>query len=276
VIEVPLDGQLSRTVIFQNPDLSGELLDPTGDVDYWIYGPGNAAAIKTGTLTKNTADGDDGIFFLNIPASAANGFAAGSMYTLMVGAQVGIGAYRREVLDTIRVIAAAPPTAADVATAVWGAVARTLTANPGLDAAGVRAAVGLAAANTDTQLAAIGGKTAGLPADTAAVLAAILEDTAVIGALGAGLSNVPWNTAWAAPIKAQIDAALATDVIADSVPAVGARPTVKQALYVLVQFMLERAREGTTMTVYKPDGETPLMTLTMDDGGNPTAIGRAT
>jgi hypothetical protein len=198
------------------------------------------------------------------------------MYTLMVGAQVGIGAYRREVLDTIRVIAAAPPTAADVATAVWGAVARTLTANPGLDAAGVRAAVGLAAANTDTQLAAIGGKTAGLPADTAAVLAAILEDTAVIGALGAGLSNVPWNTAWAAPIKAQIDAALATDVIADSVPAVGARPTVKQALYVLVQFMLERAREGTTMTVYKPDGETPLMTLTMDDGGNPTAIGRAT
>ena len=36
---------------------------------------------------------------------------------------------------------------------VWAAGTRTLTANPGLDAAGVRAAVGLASANLDTQLA---------------------------------------------------------------------------------------------------------------------------
>lgn len=38
---------------------------------------------------------------------------------------------------------------------VWATVARTLTANPGLDAAGVRAAIGLAAANLDTQLDAL-------------------------------------------------------------------------------------------------------------------------
>jgi hypothetical protein len=45
--------------------------------------------------------------------------------------------------------------ATDIANAVWGAGTRTLTANPGLDAAGVRTAVGLASANLDTQLDAL-------------------------------------------------------------------------------------------------------------------------
>ena len=40
----------------------------------------------------------------------------------------------------------------------------------------------------------------GVEADTAA----ILIDTAVIGALGAGLSNIPWNTAWDAEVQSEV------------------------------------------------------------------------
>ncbi|CAE7345100.1 unnamed protein product, partial [Symbiodinium pilosum] len=60
----------------------------------------------------------------------------------------------------------------------------------GLDAAGVRAAVGLAAANLDTQLSAI------------------VTDTAEIGAAGAGLTAVPYNSAWDAEIQSEATDAL--------------------------------------------------------------------
>jgi hypothetical protein len=65
--------------------------------------------------------------------------------------------------------------------AVYDFTAAALAAAPsgGLDAAGVRAAVGLASANLDTQLSTI---------DT--VVDSILVDTAEIGAAGAGLTNI--------------------------------------------------------------------------------------
>lgn len=45
--------------------------------------------------------------------------------------------------------------AANALDAVWSTVVRTLTANPGLDAAATRAAIGMASANMDTQLTAL-------------------------------------------------------------------------------------------------------------------------
>jgi hypothetical protein len=51
---------------------------------------------------------------------------------------------------------------------------------------------------------------------------------------------------------------------------------LKQALYMLTQFMLERSISGTTMTVRKVDGTTALFTLTLNDGTTPTSITRAT
>lgn len=63
--------------------------------------------------------------------------------------------------------------------------------------------------------------------------------------------------------------------LADSIPADGSRPSVKQALYLLTQFMLERAVSGTTVTVKKPDGTTALFTLALDNATNPTSITRA-
>lgn len=70
--------------------------------------------------------------------------------------------------------------------------------------------------------------------------------------------------------------ALTDTAIADSVPADGSLPTVRQALYMITQFLMERAVSGTTVTVKKADGSTTLLTLTLDDGTTPTSITRAT
>lgn len=69
---------------------------------------------------------------------------------------------------------------------------------------------------------------------------------------------------------------LLTDAVPDSVPSDGSRPSIKQALYLLTQFMLERSVSGTTLTVKKPDGSTTLVTLTLDDATTPQSITRAT
>lgn len=72
------------------------------------------------------------------------------------------------------------------------------------------------------------------------------------------------------------DLAYPTYQLLDSVPADGTRPTIAQALYIISQFLTERAVSGTTMTVKKVDGSTALMTFTLNDAANPTSITRAT
>jgi hypothetical protein len=103
---------------------------------------------------------------------------------------------------------------------------------------------------------------------------AILVDTAEIGAAGAGLTAVPWNASWDAQVESEVADALEA-TIADSVPADGSRPSVKRALYMLTQFMLERSVASTTVIVKKPDGSKSLFTLTLDDDTAPTNITRA-
>lgn len=66
------------------------------------------------------------------------------------------------------------------------------------------------------------------------------------------------------------------EALADSVPADGSLPTMRQALYMIVQFLYERSVSGTTVTVKKVDGSTSLLTLTLNDGTTPTSISRAT
>jgi len=69
----------------------------------------------------------------------------------------------------------------------------------------------------DTEIAAITAAviTNAAGADVAADIIAlkaetvlILADTAVIGALGAGLSNIPWNSSWDAEVQSEVDDAL--------------------------------------------------------------------
>lgn len=108
---------------------------------------------------------------------------------------------------------------------------------------------------------AIKAKTDNLPSDPA--------DASVIAAAFAGLNDIS-----AADVLAQVNSALTT-AVADSIPADGSRPSPAQALYMLVQFMMERSVSGTTVTVKKPDGSTTLLTLTLDDATNPTSTTRA-
>jgi hypothetical protein len=100
----------------------------------------------------------------------------------------------------------------------------TATGFSTLDAAGVRGAVGLAAANLDTQLATIDGivdailvdtgtdipATLGSPAGAslAADIAATLALTDDIGVAGAGLTALPWNAAWDAEVQSEVADAL--------------------------------------------------------------------
>jgi hypothetical protein len=75
-------------------------------------------------------------------------------------------------------------------------------------------------------------------------------------------------------VLAQVNAALET-AVPDSVPAVGNRPSVKQAAYMSTQFLVERTLSGTTLTVKKPSGAA-LFTITLNDASVPTATTRAT
>lgn len=117
----------------------------------------------------------------------------------------------------------------------------------------------------------------------------ILVDTAVIGANGAGLSAVPWNSAWDSevqsevtdalnsydpPTKAELDATWTT-AQAESYASDGAAATPAQLLYMIYCCVSEFAVSGTTITGKKLDGSTTAMTWTINDDTNPTSRTRA-
>lgn len=97
-----------------------------------------------------------------------------------------------------------------------------------------------------------------------------------VGVNGANLTDVGgMSAAMAAQVNALLDTAL-NGTIPDSIPADGVRPSIRQALYMLTQFMLERDVSGFQVTVKKPDGVTTLFTLTLNDQTQPTNITRTT
>ena len=67
-----------------------------------------------------------------------------------------------------------------------------------------------------------------------------------------------------------------TTALVESYSADGAAPTLSQAIFLILQFLYERATVGTTVTVKKLDGTTTAATLTLDSGTTPTSITRAT
>ena len=112
--------------------------------------------------------------------------------------------------------------------------------------------------------------------DNGADINDILVDTAVIGAAGAGLTDLGgMSSTMKAQINTEVDTAFTT-TMADSAASDGDVPTREQALYMIVQILSEMSISSTTMTVKKPDGSTTLMTFTLSDATNPTSITRAT
>lgn len=152
----------------------------------------------------------------------------------------------------------------------------SLTTAP-LDAAGVRTAVGLAAANLDTQLADIptvaefnartitsaSYATATALATMQTDVSAILVDTGTT--LPASIAALP-N---AAAINAEVVDALSTDTYAEPTAVPAATSSLKDKINWL--FMLARNRRtqtSTTETVYADDGSTSRATSTKSDDGS--------
>lgn len=90
----------------------------------------------------------------------------------------------------------------------------------------------------------------------------------------AWITATGFSTLSGADVLTQVNAALDA-VIADSIPADGTRPSLRQAAYLNTQFLFERSVSGTTVTVKKVDGST-LFTLLLNDATTPTSITRAT
>ena len=112
-------------------------------------------------------------------------------------------------------------------------------------------------------------------ASVSADIAAIEAQTDDIGTAGAGLTAIPWSASWDAEVQSEVEDAL--DVtLADSTVADGSRPTLRQCALALYRFLFERSISATTMTVYKEDGATAVMTFTLNDAVDPTSITRAT
>lgn len=111
-----------------------------------------------------------------------------------------------------------------------------------LTAATTRSALGLAAANLDTQLAALA---------TAASVAAL-------------------------PTAAQNAAAVLTTAMTESYRADGATGTLAQMQYEIIGHLGESSIAGTTKTVKKVDGSTTAATFTLDSATAPTSITRST
>jgi hypothetical protein len=124
-----------------------------------------------------------------------------------------------------------------------------------------------------------------LSATTIAVTQVVASVSGAVGSVTGAVGSVGGNvvgsigslaTQAKADVNAEVVDVVGVDVIADSVPADGSRPTIQQALYMIAQFLTERAVSGLTMTVNKPNGSTTLMTFTLNDAANPTSITRAT
>ncbi len=101
----------------------------------------------------------------------------------------------------------------------------------------------------------------------------ILTDTAVIGVLGAGLSDLPWNADWDAEVESECNDAVVA-VLAAANTELAAVPSSTGGLRAMVQFIFEKMRHKGQMnkdtgveTLMKDDGSTPLGTATHTTDG---------
>ena len=117
------------------------------------------------------------------------------------------------------------------------------------------------------------------------VVDAILVDTAVIGAAGAGLTAVPWNASWDAevqsevtdalnaydpPTKAEMDAMWTTDIVEAYAGPSETACTPAEMLYMILSCVGSYSISGDKITTLKLDESTQAMRFDMDSATNPT------
>jgi len=120
-------------------------------------------------------------------------------------------------------------------------------------------------------------------------VADILTDTAVIGANGAGLSAIPWNSAWDTEVESECTDALNaydpptktemdgmwTTVQTESYASDGSEATPAQLLYMILCSVSEFSVSGTEITGKKLNGSDTAMTWTINHASNPSSRTRA-
>ena len=239
----------------------------TAGIDLWYRREGAVRTAVTeatlAALTTAHTDGgflhvSDGVYRLDLPDAA---FATGAEYVDFGGTVTGmvvIGGRTRLVDFDVETAAVS---AASLVDNIWD---EDLVAAHGTsDTSGllVRALGALISQRTNNPtLNALLGVADSAGADVPSAATDDVWDEATSSHVAAGSFGL------AAPFSTQI---------ADSVPADGTIPTREQALYMINQFLMERAVSGTTVTVKKADGSTALMTLTLDDSNDPNSITRA-
>lgn len=129
----------------------------------------------------------------------------------------------------------------------------------------------LVSGRMDSDAVAISGSTSAADAveNNIANLDAAISTRATAAAVAA-LNNLS-----SAQVETIVNAYWNTNVLADSVAALGDRPTPAQALIMITRFLFEKSTSGVTLTVTKEDGSTESMTFELDDADNPTSIHRA-
>ena len=186
-------------------------------------------------------------------------------------AKYGAGTIDVNVTAMAANVITAAATAADfgteIGTAVWATAARTLTAldedNTTLDLdATIRGAVGMAAADLDSQLGAIDDKTTNLPSDPADASVVDLATGAILTAIG-GLNDISVTDIF-------------TTKMTEAYSTKGEELTLANFAYEQTQRQQATSIDGTTVTIHERDGTTEALTLTMDDATSPTSVERAT
>lgn len=182
----------------------------------------------------------------------------------------------------------------EIATAVWASATRLLTAGTNivlakgtgvtgfndLDAAGIRAAVGLASANLDTQLSTIDGNVDDILVDTGTdIPAALTTIDGVVDTIQAKTDNLPSDPADASVIAGLIDALPTAnenaDALLDRSNAVESGVTLRGWLRVVGAVLLGKASGGGTGTETFRDMEADSKDRVIssnDQDGNRSAV----
>lgn len=230
------------------------------------YRDANLTQFTTGITLTVDLDSIVGLNMLTIVATAANNYVAGETYTIIIAT------------GTVATVSVVGEVVAHFTLDMSAAAKDLANATDGLGA--IKAETALIVADTnELQTDDVPGLIATLDAVVDTVKAEtvlILADTAVIGAAGAGLTDLGgMSTTMKAQVNAEADTAWTTQM-ADSTVADGTIATREQALLFLTRMLTEFGISGTTLTVNKEDGTTAVATFTLDSSTAPTAITRAT
>lgn len=151
-----------------------------------------------------------------------------------------------------------------------------------LTQANIRTAVGLGSANLDTQLAALQADTDDLQTRVPAALVSGRMDASV-GAMAADVvtasaiaTDAIGSNELAGSAVTEIAAAILTSALTESYAADTVAPTLSQAIFMIMQGLLQFAVTSTTVTTKKLDKSTTAMTHTLDSATVPTSRTRAT